>query len=67
MSELEPMRIQPTTTEVSAPYWDGCRRGELRLQRCTRCERFQFYPRIICSHCESDALECRFFVGFASC
>ena len=44
-------RILPRPTALSQPYWDGCREGILRLQQCVHCARFQFYPRIICSHC----------------
>lgn len=50
-------RILPRPTALSQPYWDGCREGVLRLQRCAECTRFQFYPRCICSHCHSARLE----------
>jgi uncharacterized OB-fold protein len=50
-------RILPRPTALSQPYWDGCREGVLRLQRCAECTRFQFYPRCICSHCHSNRLE----------
>jgi len=49
-------RILPRPTALSQPYWDGCRAGELRLQQCAACARFQFYPRIVCSHCGHTAL-----------
>ena len=26
------------------------------MQRCEQCARFQFYPRIVCSHCGADSL-----------
>jgi hypothetical protein len=50
-------RILPRPTALSQPYWDGCREGVLRLQRCAGCSRFQFYPRCICSHCHSTRLD----------
>jgi uncharacterized OB-fold protein len=50
----EPQKIQPRPTAVSAPYFEGCRAGELRLQLCGACGRYQFYPRIVCSHCGAD-------------
>lgn len=53
------LRVQPPPAEVSRPYWEGCREGELRLQRCEHCDRYQFYPRIICSHCGGDRLQWR--------
>jgi len=49
-------RILPRPTALSQPYWDGCREGILRLQQCGHCARFQFYPRIICSHCGGSQL-----------
>lgn len=52
-------RITPQSSDLSQIYWEGCRAGVLRLQRCAACERYQFYPRIICSHCESRDLHWR--------
>ncbi len=52
----EPQKIQPKPTAVSAPYFEACRDGELRLQQCVSCGLHQFYPRIICSHCGADDL-----------
>ena len=47
----------PRITPETAPYWEGCREHELRLQYCGSCDHYQFYPRIICSHCMSDQLQ----------
>jgi uncharacterized OB-fold protein len=33
------------------------------LQRCLDCERFQFYPRILCCHCGGRRLEWRAVSG----
>jgi uncharacterized OB-fold protein len=41
----------PPTTALTEPYWEGCRQGELRLQQCRSCDAYQFYPRLLCSHC----------------
>ena len=57
MTTSDVARTLPPVTATAEPYWEGCREGELRLQRCTRCERFQFYPRIVCSHCGHDELQ----------
>ena len=43
----------PTPDEVSRPYWDGLRRGEVVLQRCDSCGKVQFYPRPACRYCGS--------------
>ena len=47
----------PEPSVISAPFWDGLRVGELRLQRCAECKRFILYPRSVCPHCLSDRLE----------
>jgi uncharacterized OB-fold protein len=47
----------PRPTAQSRPFWDGCREGRLLLQRCRACGRHQFYPRLMCVHCDADALD----------
>ena len=49
-------RPDPTPTATSEPFWAGTAEHQLRLQRCTSCERAVFYPRERCPHCWSDAL-----------
>ncbi len=56
MSEPELTKILPPYTELSRPFWEGCRNQQLLMQQCKDCDRFQFYPRIVCSHCEGDQL-----------
>jgi uncharacterized OB-fold protein len=34
-------------------FWDGCRRHELRIQRCAGCARARFAPRPACPWCGS--------------
>ena len=34
-------------------FWEGCRRHQLRLQRCTGCDRARFAPRPACPWCGS--------------
>lgn len=36
-----------------APFWEGTRQGELRVQRCAACERFRWPPHPACSECLS--------------
>lgn len=38
------------------PYWEGLAQGELRIQRCTACQRAVFYPRALCPSCHTEAL-----------
>lgn len=56
MGESELQKILPPDTEISRSFWEGCLQGELRLQHCESCERFQFYPRTICNGCGGDDL-----------
>ena len=39
-----------------APYWEGCRAGELRFQQCTACRAINPKPGPVCSRCTSRAL-----------
>ncbi|HPG26398.1 MAG TPA: Zn-ribbon domain-containing OB-fold protein [Myxococcota bacterium] len=41
----------PRATPTSRPFWDGLRAGEIRIQRCTHCATWIFYPRSHCPHC----------------
>lgn len=41
----------PPVTPETAPFWSAAARGEFTLPRCTRCERFVWYPREFCPHC----------------
>lgn len=42
----------PDTEEPElAPFWAGCRAGELRMPRCQGCGRDLWPPRAACRHC----------------
>ncbi|WP_418319929.1 Zn-ribbon domain-containing OB-fold protein [Piscinibacter sakaiensis] len=47
----------PTVDPESAPYWSALKEGRLVLKHCLDCGRHHFYPRALCPHCHSDALE----------
>ena len=47
----------PAVTNETAPYWEGCKKHELRIQKCGACGQYQFYPRIMCTKCSSDRVE----------
>lgn len=49
----------PEPTPETAPYWEGAKAHELRIQYCTECKKHFFYPRIFCPTCMSDAVEWR--------
>ncbi|WBL77894.1 Zn-ribbon domain-containing OB-fold protein [Bradyrhizobium xenonodulans] len=39
------------------PFWDAAARGRFVLPRCRQCDRTHWYPRGICPHCLSKALD----------
>ena len=43
--------IRPTISDVNRPFWDGCRRGELLLQRCNHCARLRYPASQVCPDC----------------
>jgi len=49
--------IAPTVTPDTQPFWDGCARGELLLQRCSDCATLRHPPSPICPHCRSARAE----------
>ncbi len=56
MAETVRPKPLPVETEESRPFWEGCQQGKLLLQYCTECHRHQFYPRLYCMQCGSNAL-----------
>jgi uncharacterized OB-fold protein len=52
-----PRKAVPEPTPDTQPFWDGCARGELRLQRCRHCGKPYFYPRPVCPSCGSTDVE----------
>jgi hypothetical protein len=41
----------PAANPDTQPFWDGCGRGVLLLQRCTVCSTFRHPPSPICPNC----------------
>ncbi len=46
-------RALPIPTPETQHFWDGCKVGELRLQRCEECAKTYFPPRPFCPGCGS--------------
>jgi uncharacterized OB-fold protein len=46
----------PQPTPESAPFWEGCARGELLFQRCAKCGTPNFVPAAACRNCLSPEL-----------
>ena len=59
-------RDVPEPSEVSRPFWDATRRGELAVQWCSACAAGIFYPRILCPRCGSPELSWRTADGFGT-
>ena len=55
MDEAKRPTLSPTRD--SERFWEGCRRGELLIQRCSNCGQYRFYPRLACAECLSTAAE----------
>jgi uncharacterized OB-fold protein len=49
-------RPLPVPTETSRPFWDALRSDVVRIQRCSDCGAWVFYPRSHCSECLSPHL-----------
>ncbi|MGE0484005.1 MAG: Zn-ribbon domain-containing OB-fold protein [Gammaproteobacteria bacterium] len=50
---LHPGLPAPAPTELDRPYWEGLRQGRLLVQRCRRCDRYQWGPEWICHRCQN--------------
>lgn len=50
-------------TAINAPYLDGLTEGALRLQCCSACATYQFYPRPLCMACGASAPDWRDLSG----
>ncbi len=57
MSDAAALVPLPVPDEDTKPFWEGCRRGELLMQRCAECGHFRFTPRPLCPRCRSDRCE----------
>ncbi len=50
------MKPLPKITAETRQFWEGCRNGVLRYQRCENCAKPQFPPRSVCGHCHATTL-----------
>lgn len=50
------VKPMPVMTEISKPFWQGLKEGEIRIQQCNQCDGWVFFPRRHCSHCMSHDL-----------
>lgn len=51
-------RMVPQITPETRDFWEGCKAGELRLQRCRDCDGGAYFPpRPFCPRCASPRIE----------
>jgi len=50
-------RTLPTPTPETRHFWEGCKQGELLLQRCRGCRQAYFPPRPFCPRCAGRDIE----------
>ena len=49
----------PHPTETSAPFWEGLKAHQVRIQQCEDCSHWIFFPRAHCPACASRRLAWR--------
>src|SRR5581483_10256016 len=53
MVQTTTQRPVPSPSPETQPFWDGCAKGQLLLQRCTQCGAYRHPPSPICAACLS--------------
>ncbi len=52
-------KVLPDPTPLTRPFWDYCRKHELRMQHCSNCNEWIWYPKPWCPNCgKKRGLEC---------
>jgi len=57
MAEARPIpdrHLPHVDDPATAPFWAGCRAGELRIPRCDTCGRLVWYPAAACPDCGGE-------------
>ena len=49
-------RPAPEADPITRPFWEAAERGELVVQRCSSCDRWIHYPRVVCPGCSGSTL-----------
>ena len=57
MTETQYAKPLPTIDAGSRPFWDATKEHRLSIPKCRDCGQHHFYPRELCPHCHSDALD----------
>jgi uncharacterized OB-fold protein len=46
----------PKLNTDNRPFWEGCRKHELRFQRCSDCFHVRWPPSVLCPQCHSTGI-----------
>ena len=55
-ADLELRHLPDVENPELAPFWEGCRAGELRIPRCEACGKLVWYPQLTCPRCHGEAI-----------
>ncbi len=55
--QQQPLKPLPTPTKENAPFWEGLKQREFRLQRCRSCGSYRWLPKPACPSCLSEDTE----------
>lgn len=47
----------PEISEANRPFWEACKNGELKMQKCTSCGHIRYPIGPVCTSCLSDDVE----------
>ena len=47
----------PNPTVEAQPFWDYCKKHELRMQKCSQCDHIRYPSSIVCPKCHSMKAE----------
>jgi uncharacterized protein len=50
-SKIPYEKTLPEPTPLTKPFWDYCKKHELRMQYCTKCSEWIWYPKSWCPNC----------------
>jgi len=47
----------PKPNKRTKKFWEGTKRHILLIQKCSKCDKYVFYPKTYCPYCFSDELD----------
>lgn len=52
-----PKKPIPAVNTWAKPFWEAAKEERLIIQKCNECDKYIFYPRLVCPFCSNDDLE----------